>query len=446
MKTRSGLLINTKPKHRQSANSKTPGSTAAPVPSTSNQKPTDNNLPQSKNPSSTKSMSNLSFVTRFLLNEGIGLKVGIEHSEQRKNDSEHGSRVKYRDGKKQLPKGNKSSPPASEKSKTEVKAKGNQVQYHKKCRSPSKEKGGRVAGPSNDNNSNSNDLIGLKPIRAPSPHLGKDLEEHQAQVSQAVAQTNSKLAARHPVLLHYISRSEFADAAASLLTLATGHQTTPTSIEFTNDQSGGEIIINDCIVNHAQIHTSISDGGVNEMIPFSDKDSDNASVGHSTNEDDSSSMTSQSSTDETYIQQASELDDTFIEDLTCFQLESHEYSYDTGGNKIHRCTVCERVFTVFAAFRTHVNTHVRPKNRCPVCGKIFSRTWLLKGHMRTHTGERPYPCKYNGCSKRFADKSNLRSHELIHSTKEKAFVCGKCKRAFAQKRYLHKHELEVCKF
>ncbi|ESN93341.1 hypothetical protein HELRODRAFT_88911, partial [Helobdella robusta] len=85
-------------------------------------------------------------------------------------------------------------------------------------------------------------------------------------------------------------------------------------------------------------------------------------------------------------------------------------------------------------------------HRCPVCHKHFSRSWLLKGHMRTHTGERPYKCHHPGCSKAFADKSNLRSHTLIHTVIGKKFVCERCQRAFAQKRYLHKHQFEVCKF
>lgn len=111
----------------------------------------------------------------------------------------------------------------------------------------------------------------------------------------------------------------------------------------------------------------------------------------------------------------------------------------------YKCSDCGRVFTVLTALTSHMRTHTRQRNKCDECGKVFTRSWLLKGHMRTHTGERPFLCPEPGCDKAFADKSNLRSHLLIHTVTTKSFVCQKCGRAFAQKRYLHKHMLEVCR-
>lgn len=117
------------------------------------------------------------------------------------------------------------------------------------------------------------------------------------------------------------------------------------------------------------------------------------------------------------------------------------YTEDASGQK---CLRCKRTFCHLSALIAHNCTYSDMKNKCMVCGRMFSRSWLLKGHMRTHTGERPYKCTHYSCDRAFADKSNLRSHMLIHTVKTKNFFCEKCGRAFAQKRYLHKHKLEVC--
>ena len=126
-------------------------------------------------------------------------------------------------------------------------------------------------------------------------------------------------------------------------------------------------------------HNRLQESGCSSNTTFSPKrkpDSNKETNVGDTDEDDSSDTCSQGSQD-------SNISDF---DLGIFQMESHAFAQDANGNQIHKCKICDRVFTVFSAFKTHVNSHVKVKNRCHICGKIFSRSWLLKGHMRTHTG------------------------------------------------------------
>ena len=82
------------------------------------------------------------------------------------------------------------------------------------------------------------------------------------------------------------------------------------------------------------------------------------------------------------------------------------------------CTECGKFYTSMPALAMHMQTHVRG-HKCHICEKTFSRSWLLTNHVRIHTGEKPYPCTFDGCTKRFSDKSNLRTHVKVHMKKLK---------------------------
>jgi len=56
------------------------------------------------------------------------------------------------------------------------------------------------------------------------------------------------------------------------------------------------------------------------------------------------------------------------------------------------------------------------KHPCNVCGSLFLRPSGLLAHVRTHTGERPFSCRFAGCSRlgAFSVKSNRTRHERKH--------------------------------
>jgi uncharacterized Zn-finger protein len=56
-----------------------------------------------------------------------------------------------------------------------------------------------------------------------------------------------------------------------------------------------------------------------------------------------------------------------------------------------------------------------------------------------HTGERPYACTFDGCHKRFSEKSGLKRHIATH-TDIKPFPCTfvGCSKRFKDKSYLGK--------
>ena len=50
---------------------------------------------------------------------------------------------------------------------------------------------------------------------------------------------------------------------------------------------------------------------------------------------------------------------------------------------------------------------------CNVCGRDYADSSNLRQHQRLHTGEKPYECQH--CGKRFTQKSNCKVHERTHT-------------------------------
>ena len=134
-------------------------------------------------------------------------------------------------------------------------------------------------------------------------------------------------------------------------------------------------------------------------------------------------------------------------------LEGENDSYDSSMLKKKRRTAeysssnyyecsfegCQKKFYDRSAFHKHQLTHGDKLFICPDCGKKFLDNSKLRRHSLVHTGEKPFKCEI--CNKRFSLDFNLRTHMRIH-TGEKPYACTYpgCFKRFSQSSNLNAHE------
>lgn len=72
------------------------------------------------------------------------------------------------------------------------------------------------------------------------------------------------------------------------------------------------------------------------------------------------------------------------------------------------------------------------------CGKRYSRPCLVRQHERSHYDDRSFMCSYPGCGKGFLRNSHLKVHMLTHKT-EKPHVCPHCGKGFNTGQQILRH-------
>lgn len=124
-----------------------------------------------------------------------------------------------------------------------------------------------------------------------------------------------------------------------------------------------------------------------------------------------------------------------------------------------KCDLCIKSYITESELRKHYNqTHHKGGHlMCSECGSTFLNNSQLMVHITKHTGEKPYPCTFDGCSKRFRTKTGRTEHLRSH-TGEKPYKCpvDECDRCFsyavdlrrhkfnAHKIYSAKHPCQIC--
>lgn len=73
---------------------------------------------------------------------------------------------------------------------------------------------------------------------------------------------------------------------------------------------------------------------------------------------------------------------------------------------------------------------------CEICQKRFAMKTYLKRHCLIHSERKPVTCEVY--QKEFATESYLKKHLVIH-TEEKPFSCELCQKRFSMKNYLTRH-------
>uniref|UniRef100_A0A182NEQ2 Uncharacterized protein n=1 Tax=Anopheles dirus TaxID=7168 RepID=A0A182NEQ2_9DIPT len=127
--------------------------------------------------------------------------------------------------------------------------------------------------------------------------------------------------------------------------------------------------------------------------------------------------------------------------VTRSTLTKHRRVHEPSKNVPCSIAGCEARFRDESLMQRHYrNVHRELKAyTCTHCQKSFRTKESLDIHQRSHTGERPFACRFEGCTKRYAHGTDRKRHERAAHTGEKPHTCSVCKAGFLRKREMRLH-------
>lgn len=106
---------------------------------------------------------------------------------------------------------------------------------------------------------------------------------------------------------------------------------------------------------------------------------------------------------------------TALKDMSCLWIDKPGSPMRTCGKMFGSMQDIVSHITVEHVGGPECTTHACFWHGCERKGRPFKAKYKLVNHIRVHTGEKPFPCPFQGCGKVFARSENLKIHKRTHT-------------------------------